>query len=53
MLGNNKIFSDTIQNFSANPYRRVDRRFSARRSGFACFSASSQNRREALICSQP
>ena len=24
MLGNNKIFSDTIQNFSANPYRRVD-----------------------------
>ncbi len=23
-LGNNKIFSDTIQNFSANPYRRVD-----------------------------
>ena len=24
MLGNNKIFSDTIQNFSANPFRRVD-----------------------------
>lgn len=24
MVGNNKIFSDTIQNFSANPYRRVD-----------------------------
>src|SRR5690348_4310639 len=24
-VGNNKIFSDTIQNFSANPYRRVDR----------------------------
>ena len=24
VLGNNKIFSDTIQNFSANPYRRVD-----------------------------
>jgi len=24
MLGNNRIFSDTIQNFSANPYRRVD-----------------------------
>jgi small conductance mechanosensitive channel len=24
MLGNNKIFSDTIQNFSVNPYRRVD-----------------------------
>jgi small conductance mechanosensitive channel len=23
-IGNNKIFSDTIQNFSANPYRRVD-----------------------------
>lgn len=23
-VGNNKIFSDTIQNFSANPYRRVD-----------------------------
>jgi len=23
-LGNNKIFSDTVQNFSANPYRRVD-----------------------------
>jgi len=23
-LGNNKIFSDNIQNFSANPYRRVD-----------------------------
>lgn len=23
-LGNNKIFSDSIQNFSANPYRRVD-----------------------------
>jgi len=24
-IGNNKIFADTIQNFSANPYRRVDR----------------------------
>ena len=24
MVGNNKIFSDSIQNFSANPYRRVD-----------------------------
>ena len=24
MLGNSKIFSDTIQNFSANPFRRVD-----------------------------
>jgi small conductance mechanosensitive channel len=24
MVGNNKIFSDTIQNFSANPFRRVD-----------------------------
>ncbi|HET7616889.1 MAG TPA: mechanosensitive ion channel family protein [Vicinamibacterales bacterium] len=24
ILGNNKIFSDTIQNYSANPYRRVD-----------------------------
>jgi small conductance mechanosensitive channel len=24
-VGNNKIFSDNIQNFSANPYRRVDR----------------------------
>jgi small conductance mechanosensitive channel len=23
-IGNNKIFSDTIQNFSVNPYRRVD-----------------------------
>ncbi len=23
-VGNNKIFSDNIQNFSANPYRRVD-----------------------------
>jgi small conductance mechanosensitive channel len=23
-VGNNKIFSDVIQNFSANPYRRVD-----------------------------
>jgi len=23
-LGNNKIFSDTIQNFTANPYRRVE-----------------------------
>jgi len=23
-VGNNKIFSDTIQNFAANPYRRVD-----------------------------
>jgi small conductance mechanosensitive channel len=23
-VGNNKIFSDTVQNFSANPYRRVD-----------------------------
>jgi small conductance mechanosensitive channel len=23
-IGNNKIFSDTIQNFTANPYRRVD-----------------------------
>jgi small conductance mechanosensitive channel len=25
LVGNNKIFADTIQNFSANPYRRVDR----------------------------
>jgi small conductance mechanosensitive channel len=24
IVGNNRIFSDTIQNFSANPYRRVD-----------------------------
>jgi small conductance mechanosensitive channel len=24
IIGNNKVFSDTIQNFSANPYRRVD-----------------------------
>ena len=24
IIGNNKIFSDTIQNYSANPYRRVD-----------------------------
>jgi len=24
IVGNNKIFSDMIQNFSANPYRRVD-----------------------------
>src|SRR5262245_47521819 len=24
IVGNNKIFSDTIQNFSLNPYRRVD-----------------------------
>jgi small conductance mechanosensitive channel len=24
IIGNGKIFSDTIQNFSANPYRRVD-----------------------------
>ncbi len=24
MVGNNKIFSDNIQNFSANPFRRVD-----------------------------
>jgi len=24
LLGNNKIFSDTIQNYSANPFRRVD-----------------------------
>ncbi len=24
-VGNNKIFGDTIQNFSTNPYRRVDR----------------------------
>jgi small conductance mechanosensitive channel len=23
-VGNNKIFSDTLQNFTANPYRRVD-----------------------------
>jgi small conductance mechanosensitive channel len=23
-VGNNKLFADTIQNFSANPYRRVD-----------------------------
>ena len=25
IVGNNKIFSDTIQNYSVNPYRRVDR----------------------------
>jgi len=24
IIGNNKIFADTIQNFSVNPYRRVD-----------------------------
>ena len=24
IIGNNRIFSDTIQNYSANPYRRVD-----------------------------
>jgi small conductance mechanosensitive channel len=24
IIGNSKVFSDTIQNFSANPYRRVD-----------------------------
>ena len=24
IVGNNKIFSDTIQNYSANPYRRLD-----------------------------
>jgi small conductance mechanosensitive channel len=24
MVGNNKIFSDTIQNYTANPYRRVE-----------------------------
>jgi small conductance mechanosensitive channel len=24
IVGNNRIFADTIQNFSANPYRRVD-----------------------------
>jgi small conductance mechanosensitive channel len=24
IIGNNKIFSDTIQNYSANPFRRVD-----------------------------
>jgi small conductance mechanosensitive channel len=24
IIGNNKVFSDTIQNFSTNPYRRVD-----------------------------
>ena len=24
LIGNNKIFGDTIQNFSTNPYRRVD-----------------------------
>jgi small conductance mechanosensitive channel len=24
IIGNNKIFADTIQNFSTNPYRRVD-----------------------------
>jgi small conductance mechanosensitive channel len=24
IVGNNKLFSDTIQNYSVNPYRRVD-----------------------------
>ena len=24
IVGNNKVFSETIQNFSANPYRRID-----------------------------
>jgi small conductance mechanosensitive channel len=24
LVGNNKVFSETIQNFSANPHRRVD-----------------------------
>ena len=30
LVCNNKIFADTIQNYSANPYRRVDRRLSSR-----------------------
>jgi small conductance mechanosensitive channel len=25
LVGNNKVFADSIQNYSANPYRRVDR----------------------------
>ena len=43
-VGNNKLFSDNIQNFSANPYRRVD--LSAQISGAAdpklAISASKQ-----------
>jgi len=57
IIGNNKVFSDTIQNFSANPYRRVDlkanwrtrsittKRSSCSKNGSAKFPTRSPTRR--------
>ena len=44
IIGNNKIFSDTIQNYSNNPYRRVDLR--AQLSGAADHQSAMQLLRE-------
>ncbi len=44
IIGNNKIFSETIQNFSTNPYRRVD--LKAQLSGAADHQAAMQLLRE-------
>lgn len=44
IIGNNKIFSDTIQNFTSNPYRRVD--LKAQLSGAADHRAAMQLLRE-------
>lgn len=40
IIGNNKVFSETIQNFSTNPYRRVD--LTAQLSGAADHRAAMQ-----------
>lgn len=44
IIGNNKVFSETIQNFSTNPYRRVD--LTAQLSGAADHRAAMQLLRE-------
>lgn len=44
IIGNNKIFSETIQNFSTNPYRRVD--LKAQLAGAADHQAAMQLLRE-------
>jgi small conductance mechanosensitive channel len=44
IVGNNKIFSDTIQNYSSNPYRRVD--LNVQLSGAADHQAAMQLLRE-------
>jgi len=55
-VGNNKIFSDTIQNFTASPYRRVD--LTAQISGAADFRLAIQRLKDRIatipnVCKTP